>query len=145
MNLKWMSLAATALMIAGIVWLLERQELFAYSVPVMAAQIAAFLLMIWARITFGRRSFHATANPTAGGLVTTGPYHWLRHPIYTAAMLFVWAGVLYYRTTPAIAAAGLVTIGAAARMFAEETYLRETYPEYQAYKSRTARMVPFLF
>jgi protein-S-isoprenylcysteine O-methyltransferase Ste14 len=48
-----------------------------------------------ARVTFGRRSFHAAANPTAGGLVTTGPYRLIRHPIYTAACLFVGVQSLY--------------------------------------------------
>lgn len=30
----------------------------------------------------------------AGGLVTNGPYRFIRHPIYTAVCLFVWTGVL---------------------------------------------------
>src|SRR5690349_14967955 len=34
-----------------------------------AVQVLAVGLMLWARWTFGRRSFHAAANPTAGGLV----------------------------------------------------------------------------
>jgi protein-S-isoprenylcysteine O-methyltransferase Ste14 len=34
-----------------------------------------------ARVTFGGRSFHVGANPTEGGLVTKGPYRFVRHPI----------------------------------------------------------------
>ena len=60
----------------------------------IAAQVGAVLLMIWACLTFGGRSFHARADPTAGGLVTTGPYRYIRHPIYTAGCVFGWAGIL---------------------------------------------------
>jgi len=45
--------------------------------------------MLWARLTFGGRSFHAGANPTAGGVVTTGPYRFVRHPIYAAILYFL--------------------------------------------------------
>ena len=100
--------------------------------------------MIWARLTFGRRSFHASANPTAGGLVTSGPYAYLRHPIYAAALYFTWAAVLDYRTPPAVLAGGLVTMGAVLRMYAEESLLVTMYPDYQAYKARTARIMPYL-
>jgi hypothetical protein len=56
---------------------------------VLAPEAAAMALMLWVRVTFDRRSFHAVANPTEGGLVTTGPYRFVRHPIYTAVCLFV--------------------------------------------------------
>ena len=49
------------------------KSVFANSPLAIAVQIEAALLMIWARLTFGMRSFHLAANPTAGGLVTTGP------------------------------------------------------------------------
>lgn len=48
--------------------------------------------MAWARLTFGRRSFHASAVPTAGGVETRGPYRFIRHPIYTAACVIGSAG-----------------------------------------------------
>ena len=109
----------------------------------------AALLMLWARITFGRRSFHAAANPTAGGLVTWGPYRYWRHPIYAAILLFTWAGVLSHGLDPiALALALLATLMTAVRIASEEHYLRAEFPGengYDAYARRTKRLVPFVF
>ena len=144
MNLKWSSVLAFGLMVIGLLWLVRRQEVFARSLPAQVIQGCAVGLMVAARITFGKRSFHAAANPTAGGLVTTGPYHWLRHPIYAAVLYFVWSAALDHRSYQAIAAAGLVTAGAFVRMYAEEALLIDRYPEYATYRARTARIIPFV-
>ena len=144
MSLKWNSVLAFGLMVAGLAWMLARNEVLGRSLPAIAIQIAAVLLMIAARITFGKRSFHAAANPTAGGLVTTGPYRWFRHPIYAAVLYFAWSAALDHHSWQAIAAAGLITIGAVVRMLAEETLLVQRYPEYATYRSRTSRVIPFL-
>ncbi|HET7457274.1 MAG TPA: isoprenylcysteine carboxylmethyltransferase family protein, partial [Gemmatimonadaceae bacterium] len=114
----------------------------------MALQGAAVLLMIWARLTFGVRSFHAAATPTEGGLVTRGPYRYWRHPIYAAVLLFVWAGVLSQRHPPsalALLLAAGATLMTAVRIHAEETLLRTTFADYDAYAARTKRIVPFVF
>ncbi len=144
MNLRGPSIAGFAVMIAGIAWLLQRQALLARSLPGMVVQVLAVLLMIAARLTFGRRSFHAAADPTTGSLVTSGPYAVLRHPIYAAILYFVWATAFDHRGAAAFAAALLVTSGAAIRMYAEEALLAGTYPEYAAYRARTARVIPFI-
>jgi protein-S-isoprenylcysteine O-methyltransferase Ste14 len=145
MDLKAPSLLGLVGMIAGIVWLVMRQEVLARSVTGLLVQGLAVALMIGARITFGVRSFHAAANPTRGGLVTSGPYRLLRHPIYAAVLYFVWAAALDHHSLPAFAAAALTTTGAAVRMYAEEQLLAVTYPEYTAYRVRTARVIPFVF
>src|SRR5829696_705644 len=94
MGLRWQSVLAFALMVVGLVWLIQRGEWLARSVPALLVQACAILLMVAARVTFGRRSFHAAADPTAGHLVTTGPYRWLRHPIYAAVLYFSWAAAI---------------------------------------------------
>jgi len=61
---------------AALAWLFVIHHLIASNPILLVVQASAVLLMLWARVTFGRRSFHATANTTEGGLVTTGPYAW---------------------------------------------------------------------
>jgi protein-S-isoprenylcysteine O-methyltransferase Ste14 len=77
--------------------------------------------------------------------VTTGPYAILCHPIYSAIIYFAWAAALDRRSWAACAAASVVTAGAALRMYAEERLLAVRYPEYVAYRERTARVIPFVF
>ena len=144
MSLKTLSKVAFALMVVGIVWLAARHQLFARSIWAAAVQLGAVGLMIWARLTFGTRNLHTAAKNPLGGLVTTGPYAFVRHPIYAAALYFTCAAVLDYRTPVAFAAGALVTIGAVLRMYSEETLLVTMYPDYATYKSRTARVMPFV-
>ena len=143
MNLKVASFAAFGLMVAGLAVLIVRHQLLAGHAVGLGVQVLAAVLMVSARLTFGLRSFHLTANTTAGGLVTSGPYAWIRHPIYAAILYFVWAAAFDHGGL-ALAAAVLVTIGAAIRIVAEESFLRATYPEYATYSARTRRVVPFL-
>jgi len=139
-----LSLAGLLGMAAGMLGLWRTGALLSPNPATIAVQAAAVVLFIWARATFGLRSFHAAANPTEGGLVTTGPYRWMRHPIYAAILLFAGAGAA------ARASAGslfflLVAAGAAVRIVAEETLLVGRYPEYRDYARRTKRLIPFLF
>ncbi len=132
-------------MVGGLVGLLALHNLFSVAPAVIAVQAASFLLMVWARITFGRRSFHLAANPTEGGLVTNGAYRYIRHPIYTAVCLFTWAGLLAHWSWEAASCGVLILIGSVARIFCEEALLVVRYPEYRQYCTQTWRMVPFLF
>ena len=143
--LRALSVAAFVAMVAGLVGLFYSGALFARRPLVIAFQVAAFLLMVAARLTFGRRSFRAAANPTAGGLVTTGPYGYLRHPIYAAVIYFIWAGALDHFSWRVLAYAELITAGAFVRMHIEEYLLVRKYPEYGPYKARVRRILPFVY
>jgi protein-S-isoprenylcysteine O-methyltransferase Ste14 len=143
--LKILSIVGFIVMIAGLVGLYKIGVLFTAQPIVIALQAFAVVLVIWARVTFGKRSFHAAANPTAGGLVTTGPYRYIRHPIYTAACLFGWAAILLHPSWIAVGFGVLLFIGALTRILAEEKLVRERYPEYLEYSRSTKRMIPYVF
>ena len=85
--------------------------------------------MVWARVAFGRRSFHFAANPTAGGLVTWGPYRFVRHPIYSSILLFIAVALVDHPTRGNAALAPRRAGGTAVRMRAEETLVAAQYPE----------------
>ncbi|HKN83731.1 MAG TPA: methyltransferase [Pyrinomonadaceae bacterium] len=143
--LKIVSILGLIVMVVGIVGLYEIGVLFSAQPIAIALQALAVALLIWARITFGRRSFHAAANPTEGGLVRTGPYRYIRHPIYTAACLFGWAGILVHLSLASLAWGVLLFLGALIRMLAEERLVKQRYSEYVEYSKVTSRMIPHVF
>jgi protein-S-isoprenylcysteine O-methyltransferase Ste14 len=143
--LKALSVIGFLAMASGFLGLLIMRSVLSPSPFVIALQVAALGLMIWARITFGRRSFHFAANPTAGGLVTTGPYRFIRHPIYTAVCLFVAAGAAAHLSWSTVLLSASVWIGAIARMYCEERLLLGRFREYRQYAATTSRMIPMCF
>lgn len=148
MNPRSASIVATIALVAAVAALYLRHELLAANPIAVALQVGAALLMLWARVTFGRRSFHAAANPTAGGLVTWGPYRYWRHPIYSAILLFLWSGVLSHGLdSTAIGLVVLATLATIVRVLSEENLLRAEFTGsdgYDAYARRTKRFVPFV-
>jgi protein-S-isoprenylcysteine O-methyltransferase Ste14 len=143
--MKLLSVLGYALMVAGLIGLFMTDSLLSRSPVVIAVQALAVVLMAWARVTFGGRSFHAAANPTEGGLVTSGPYRFIRHPIYTAVVVFSFAGAAAHLSLLAGGLALVVLAGALIRMLLEERLLVARYPEYADYAARTKRMVPWVF
>lgn len=145
MWLRFVSLGGFVAMAGGFMALFVSGNMLSLDANVWLTQAAALVLALSARRSLGSRSFHLTAEPTRGHLVTTGPYRIIRHPIYTAACLFVWSGASAHHSLSAFALAALVTIGAVGRMLCEERMLTERYPEYTRYAGTTRRMLPYVF
>lgn len=86
----------------------------------------------------------STSMPRANAtLVTGGPYRWVRHPMYSAALILVCAVSLL--TTNAIVAIGGIIMFAllAGRSRIEEQRLVEKFGDaYRSYQRRTGRFVP---
>ncbi len=142
---KLLSIVTFGLAVAGLVYLVLNKSILATNMPGIVFQVCMAALMIWARITFGIRSFHASANTTQGGLVTNGPYSIFRHPIYAAIIYFTWAGFFSHPDTRNLAATILVSASLIARLLIEERFLNQAYPEYTSYSKKTARILPFVF
>jgi protein-S-isoprenylcysteine O-methyltransferase Ste14 len=143
--LKVVSILGLLVMAAALIGLFAIDSIFSRSPIAIGLQVIAVALLVWARLTFGGRSFHASADPTPGGLVTTGPYRYIRHPIYTAACLFGWGGIVVHWSWLSVALGVALFGGGLVRMLCEERLLRESYPEYSEYARVTKRMLPYVF
>jgi len=145
MNIKIPSLIAFAVALVGVLYLYDKNFIFSHNPVSITIQIFAVGLMVWARLTFGMRSFHAAANATKGKLVTNGPYRWFRHPIYAALIYFFAASIISFPFIETVGAFLLIFIGLFARMLLEEKSLRIAYDDYAAYCKKTKRIIPFIF
>ena len=135
---------AYAVLAVPLAFLVFTRRFFSPSPIVIAIQIVGILVVVWARLTFGMRSLHVGSNATAGGLVTTGPYRYVRHPIYAGALL-IFAGVLIgHHDVETLIAVGCASAALVVRIFAEERAVVRTYPEYADYAKRTKRIIPFV-
>ena len=143
--LKSLSIIGYVGMIGGLLGLLATGTLFSSSPLVISVQVLALVLFLWARVTFGRRSYHVVADPTEGGLVTGGPYRYIRHPIYAAFCLFTSAGVAAHWSRSAGLCGALILGSAVLRIFCEECLVAARYPEYAQYSLTTWRMIPYVY
>ena len=101
-------------------------------------------LAVWARLYIGRNWGMPMTKREHPDLVTTGPYRYIRHPIYTGIILGLLGTALATTLYALIAVAALagVFIFSATR---EERFLAEEFPDaYPEYKAHSKMLVPFL-
>ena len=102
-------------------------------------------LSVWARIVLGTNWSATVTVKHDHEIIRSGPYRWMRHPIYTGLLLAVtgsaiargeWCGVL----------AVVIAFGALWRKLQlEERWLTEEFgAAYADYVQRTAALIPFL-
>ncbi|MGD0867778.1 MAG: isoprenylcysteine carboxylmethyltransferase family protein [Rhizomicrobium sp.] len=78
-------------------------------------------------------------------LVIGGPYGLVRHPLYLGEQLALVGVSLQYMSPVALALLALQFSFQLYRMGFEEQVLSENFPEYEAYKARTARLIPGVY
>jgi protein-S-isoprenylcysteine O-methyltransferase Ste14 len=135
---------ALLFVIGAFVFLAATGNLFSSSVVVIAAQFLAVGIMIWARRSFPTKTFRVDATPSAETVIRRGPYRFIRHPMYFAALLFIWAAVLSHLSSWTVGIGAVVTIIATLRIVFEERFLRDRYPEYAEYAQVTKAVVPYV-
>ena len=117
---------------------------------VILAAIGALLfacgiaLAIWARLHLGRNWGMPMTQRAEPELVTSGPYRFVRHPIYSGLLMAMLGTALVDNLLGLIVVAVLVAYFYYSGII-EERNLTATFPKvYPEYKSRTKMLIPFL-
>lgn len=142
--IKLISKFALLILIMAVLYLLISGNLLSQSPFVIAAQLLAVALSVWARRSFQAGKFNIHAEPEAEHLLMTGPYKFIRHPMYSSALLLVWSGILGHISPVTVVIGVFISIVIAIRIVIEEKLLSNQYPDYGNYAIRTKRIVPFL-
>jgi len=93
------------------------------------------------------RSWRFRASLSEGHqLATGGPFTVLRHPIYMALNLLALGSAIWIPSVMVWAGFVLMLLGSDLRARAEETLLGETFgTDYQAYRKKTWRFIPWIY
>jgi protein-S-isoprenylcysteine O-methyltransferase Ste14 len=100
---------------------------------------------VWARVHIGRNWGAPMSQKNEPELVTSGPYHLVRHPIYTG-ILAAAVGTAVALSWQWLAAGVLAGVYFVYSATVEERYMTERFPDaYPGYKRSTKMLVPFIF
>jgi protein-S-isoprenylcysteine O-methyltransferase Ste14 len=117
--------------------------------PILAATgtllfACGIVLAVWARLHLGRNWGMPMTQRAEPELVTSGPYRFVRHPIYSGLLTAMLGTALVDNLL------GLIVVAVLVGYFyycgtVEERNLAATFPKtYPEYKSRTKMLIPFL-
>lgn len=81
--------------------------------------------------------------PQARQLVTTGPYAYVRHPLYLCEEIAVIGAALVHFSALAVLILVVQWIFQLRRMVNEERLLKTHFPEYASYAATTPRIIPW--
>jgi protein-S-isoprenylcysteine O-methyltransferase Ste14 len=99
---------------------------------------------VWARVHLGRNWSGSVTVKQDHELIRSGPYAYVRHPIYTGLLAAALGTAIASGTVRA--ALGLLIIAAALlrKLRTEEAFMRETFPgEYERYAAAVPGLIPF--
>src|SRR6266496_1093989 len=113
------------------------QTMIASSICLVGTGLSIFVL------THLGRSYSLMAE--ARRLVTTGPYGIIRHPLYVTEELATVAVMIQFLSFSTLVMFLVHVLIQFERMKNEEAVLEKAFPEYQAYKSSTARIIPRVY
>jgi protein-S-isoprenylcysteine O-methyltransferase Ste14 len=120
-------------------------HLLALQIVGLVVFLAGLTLAVWARFYLGRNWGMPMDRKEEPELVTSGPYRFIRHPIYSGLLLGVLGTTL---TTNLYVLIALAVLGAyfvySARV--EERLMTASFPSaYPEYRAKTKMLIPFVF
>ena len=127
-------------------WILFTGELIVAGVVNWILFSISGLLALWA---FSINKPHSRLifpePPPDSKLLTTGPYRFIRHPMYSALLLATLVWVINDFSLLRMIVWGILLANACFKLTFEEKLLADRFPDYKIYIKKTKRLIPFVF
>ena len=110
----------------------------------LALLVGGLGFSVWARVHLGRNWSGTVTVKEGHELIRSGPYGYVRHPIYTGILTGVLGTVLCSGTLRSVLGLVIIAIAFSRKLRAEEVFMRETFPgQYEQYSEEVPALVPF--
>ena len=140
-GLAWQTVAVLFATFPG-----HKEAVFGVGIAAVLLAAASAAIMIAAERTLGRQFAYQARLVGGHRLITSGPYRWVRHPIYTGLYGLALATALVrgnWLLIPIFTA--VFAVGTAMRVRSEERLLRDEFgPEFEEYARRVPAVIPGL-
>jgi len=109
----------------------------------VALIVAGLAFAIWARMHLGRNWSGSVTVKEAHELIRSGPYGWVRHPIYTGLISAVLGTAIASGTLRAALGFLIIALALLRKLRTEERFMQETFPdEYPHYRATVPALIP---
>lgn len=113
--------------------------------PGAVVTLIGLLFAIWARLYLGKNWSGLVQVKKDHELIRTGPYHFVRHPIYSGILLALVGTSICRRNLWGFLGLALVWLGLWIKSRLEERFMVETFgAQYDDYRRATGAMLPRL-
>ena len=111
----------------------------------VALLVAGLGFSIWARRRLGRNWSGTVTLKEDHELIRTGPYRWVRHPIYTGILLAFLGTAIALCEWRGVVATVLVAVAFLMKIRTEEGWMIETFgDDYRRYRTEVTALIPFI-
>ena len=146
MKIKKLHILLVAIQFGGIFIFLFTGRIFPQHWPQVLLMLFSLFVGFWAIFSMNRKTLTVLpdARPNAT-LTTSGPYKFIRHPMYTAVLLLLTALLVNEFSIVRMLVLLVVAVVLILKINIEEKILLAKYPEYAVYMKTTRKIIPYLF
>jgi protein-S-isoprenylcysteine O-methyltransferase Ste14 len=149
-KIGWVYVLVQFIIIGAILFFSNRDRIISVpgrisTITGLAVILTGLILAIFSFINFGQI---VTPNPVPMdnySLKTTGMYKYIRHPIYSSVLLSLLGFVILSQSISGIIFWIIGVLFIAFKTRFEEDQLILKFPEYISYRTRTKKLIPFIY
>ena len=131
---------------SSIGWLVQSAYPFNLNIIGLILSTFAIVLVAWSLWVMRISKIRILPMPhLEAQLITSGPYRLLRHPMYTAVLLFTAGISITYFQWYNLFIWLLLLLVLLIKLHWEERMLNQRFPQYQDYQQHSYKLIPFIF